>query len=219
MADVFISFSSKDARRVQEIHARLVERGLDVWWMNNIAPGDSAIREVSRELEGAKKVVLAWSRHAAESPYVEGEIMHAFGTRKLLPVRIEKWSWPAFLSSVQYIDMAPGDDETEAWRKLEDRLQAGFTGSDVGISTPHFAVPQSAGPVRAIAGSMLVLVLALLGALWVAFDAVTVGNVQILQALQFGLIALPILALAPVLIALQRVWVAWQSRPQKGAGQ
>ena len=46
--------------------------------------------------------MLTWSRSAEESPYVEGEIMHAFGARKLLPVRIEKWNWPAFLSSVQY---------------------------------------------------------------------------------------------------------------------
>src|SRR5262245_25868437 len=105
MADVFISFSSQDAERVARIHAGLIERNVDVWWMHNLLPGDSAIKTVSRELTSAKRVLLAWSRHAAESPYVEGEMMHAFGTRKLLPVRIEKWAWPAFLASVQYVDM------------------------------------------------------------------------------------------------------------------
>lgn len=104
MSDVFISFASKDGDRVARIHAHLVDRGFDVWWMRNLMPGDSPIQTVSRQLEDARNVVLAWSRSAEESPYVEGEIMHAIGTRKLLPVRIEKWKWPAFLSSVQYID-------------------------------------------------------------------------------------------------------------------
>ena len=86
MADVFISFSSSDAKRVQRIHARLIERGFDVWWMRDPLPGDSPIKMVSHEPAAARNVLLARSRSAEESPYVEGEIMHAFGARKLLPV-------------------------------------------------------------------------------------------------------------------------------------
>jgi hypothetical protein len=92
--------------------------------MRNLLPGDSPIMTVSRELVDARYVLLAWSRSAEESPYVEGEIMHAFGSRKLLPVRIEKWNWPAFLSSVQYVDMTPDDDEAKAWQPIEARLQS-----------------------------------------------------------------------------------------------
>jgi hypothetical protein len=129
MADVFISFSSRDAERVARIHDRLIERGFDVWWMRNLLPGDSPLQTVSRELVAARKVMLAWSRHAEASPYIEGEIMHAFGERKLLPVRIEKWAWPAFLSSVQYVDMTSIDDEAEAWRQIETRLEPSVAAS------------------------------------------------------------------------------------------
>lgn len=215
MADVFISFSSKDAGRVQRIHARLVERGFDVWWMKNIAPGDSTIKTVSRELECAKKVVLAWSRHAAESPYVEGEIMHAFGTRKLLPIRIEKWGWPAFLSSVQYIDMTSLDDETDAWRQLEERLLLKTMAGRARPATAFIAAPRSAGPVRTLAVVMLLLVS---GLFWLAFKAIDTADIQGLQWIQYGLFALPVLAGVPVLIAAHRVWAAWRSRPESVRG-
>lgn len=211
MADVFISFSSKDADRVARIHARLIERGFDVWWMQNLLPGDSPIKTVSRELTSAKSVMLAWSRHAEESPYVEGEMMHAFGARKLLPVRIEKWSWPAFLSSVQYVDMTPTDDETEAWRQIEARLQQ-KPQSDLHVAQPLIAAPRSAGPVRMLAAMMLVLVLALIAALAIAYDAIRDGNMQMVQLIQYSVLALPALSAALVVLAAQRVWGAWRSR-------
>ena len=211
MADVFISFSSKDADRVARIHGRLIERGFDVWWMHNLLPGDSPIRTVSRELTSAKRVVLAWSRHAEESPYVEGEMMHAFGARKLLPVRIEKWSWPAFLSSVQYVDMTPTDDETEAWRQIEARLQQ-TPQLDIRFAPPLIAAPRSAGPVRMLAAMMLVLVFALVAVLAIAYQAIRNGDTQVLQLIQYSILALPALSAALVLLAAQRVWGAWRSR-------
>ena len=211
MADVFISFSSKDAERVARIHARLIERGFDVWWMHNLLPGDSPIKTVTRELTAARKVMLAWSRHAEESPYVEGEMMHAFGARKLLPVRIEKWSWPAFLSSVQYVDMTPTDDEAEAWQQIEARLQQ-TPQLDIRVAPPRIAAPRSAGPVRTLAAMMLVLVFALVAVLAVAYQAIRNGDMQVLQLIQYSILALPALSASLVLLAAHRVWGAWRSR-------
>ena len=56
MSDVFISFASSDGKRVAPIHAGLIDRGYDVWWMRNLLPGDSPIKTVSRELVGARYV-------------------------------------------------------------------------------------------------------------------------------------------------------------------
>jgi hypothetical protein len=212
MADVFLSFSSQDAERVARIHAGLIERNVDVWWMHDLLPGDSAIQTVSRELTSAKRVLLAWSRHAEESPYVEGEVMHAFGTRKLLPVRIEKWAWPAFLASVQYLDMTAGDDEREAWRQIEARLQQQGPQPEARVATPRIAAPRSAGPVRLLAAMMLVLALALVGVLAMALQAVRNGDVQVVMLVQYGVIALPAISGALVLLAAQRVWGAWRAR-------
>src|SRR5688500_13495525 len=205
MADVFISFASNDTKRVERIHECLVDRGFDVWWMRNLLPGDSPITTVSRELEAARNVLLAWSRAAADSPYVEGEIMYAVGVRKLLPVRIEKWSWPAFLSSVQYVDLTPDDDEHEAWRRIEARLQqTSKEDASRGVLpavSQRFAVPRSAGPVGKIAVAMLVLALLLGGALDVAYEALLEGNMRALRAAQIIVRILPVLAIVPVLIA------------------
>ena len=166
--------------------------------MHNLLPGDSPITTVSRELTAAKRVVLAWSRHAEQSPYVEGEIMHAFGERKLLPVRIEKWSWPAFLSSVQYVDMTPADEEPEAWRQIESRLQQAPRSDAPPVVlpavTPRLAVPRSAGPVAKMAVAMLVLALLLAGALERAFRALLEGDMQALRVAQVVVLVLPVLA-------------------------
>jgi len=213
MADVFISFSSKDAERVARIHASLLERGFDVWWMHNLLPGDSPIKAVSRELTTAKKVVLAWSRYAEESPYVEGEIMHAFGERKLLPVRIEKWSWPAFLSSVQYVDMTSIDEEPEAWRQIETRLHQQVRMDSPHSPTPLIAVPRSAGPVRALAAMMIILVLVLIATLAAGYQAIRADDLQLLQLIRYGVLVLPAISGALVLVAAKRVWSAWRSRP------
>jgi hypothetical protein len=214
MADVFISFASDDAERVERIHARLVQRGFDVWWMRNLLPGDSPIKTVSRELVVAKNVLLAWSRSAEDSPYVEGEIMHAFGARKLLPVRIEKCSWPAFLSSVQYVDMTPDDDEVEAWRRIEARLQTPRNEVSFAV-TPRLAVPRSAGPVGKMAFAMVVLALMSAGALEGAYGALLRGDTEALRVAQFVVLVLPVLAAVPVLVAGRRVWRAWRSRPPR----
>jgi hypothetical protein len=215
MADVFISFSTLDTERVERIHDNLIERGFDVWWMRNLLPGDSALQTVSRELAGARRVVLAWSRHAAESPYVEGEIMHAFGARKLVPVRIEKWAWPAFLSSVQYIDMTATEDEAEAWRQVEARLRQTRQFDAPRLAGRLIAAPRSAGPVLLLAAMMLLLVFALMAALRIGFQAIQDGDLQMLQLVQYSILALPALSAAMVLVASQRVWGAWRSRPAR----
>lgn len=218
MADVFISFSNQDAERVERIHARLIERGFDVWWMRNLLPGDSPLKTVSHELADARKVVLAWSRHAEESPYVEGEIMHAFGARKLVPVRIEKWAWPAFLSSVQYIDMTATEDEAEAWRQIEARLRQNPQLNAPCLAGPFIAVPRSAGPVRKLAAMMLLLVFALIAVLRIGYQAIQDGDLQMLELVQYSVLALPALSAAMVLVASQRVWAAWRSRPARSEG-
>lgn len=218
MADVFISFSSKDAARVARIHARLLDRGFEVWWMHNLLPGESPIKTVSRELTAAQKVVLAWSRHAEESPYVEGEIMHAFGERKLLPVRLEKWSWPAFLSSVQYVDMTSADEEPEAWRQIEARLRQQSHIEMAHLTTPLIAAPRSAGPVRTLAVMMLVLVCALIAALAAGYQAIREGDLELVRLIRYGVLALPVVSGAMVLVAARRVWGAWRSRPAVGEG-
>lgn len=211
MADIFISYSGKDEARVADMHTHLRGRGFDVWWMKDIPPGASPIQAVSSELESATKVVLAWSRNAALSPYVEGEIMHAVGARKLVPVRIEKWAWPAFLASVQYVDLTDTDDKQEAWRRIEARLHGDASPM---ARVPAIAVPRSAGPVGFLLGTALVLAAALLGFFALSDRAIETGDTNLLQLLQYFVLTLPLLAAVPLVIAAIRLWGALSDRPQ-----
>lgn len=218
MADVFISFSSKDFERVSQLHDAFAARDIDVWWMKDISPGDSTIHVVSAELEKARRVVLAWSRHSANSPYVEGEIMHAFGTRKLIPVRIEPWAWPAFLSSVQFIDLPAEADIESVVDEIEARLTGVPTASTeqelVSINSQSFLIPRSAGPVFSLSAIITALALLYAGLLSVSFHALENGDERLLDMLYVGLSAFPVLALLPLGMSTFQLWRVWRARPK-----
>ena len=70
--------------------------------------------------------------------------------------------------------MTADDDEVEAWRRIEARLQQaprGDAAEDVPAVTPRLAVPRSAGPVRRMAFAMLALALMAAFALEAAYRA------------------------------------------------
>src|SRR5690349_915768 len=88
-ADVFISYSSRDAEVAQAVCAAIEEQGPRCW----IAPRDiEAGREWSAAIidgiRGARAMVLIFSAHSNESPQVLREIERAVSQRvTLLPFR------------------------------------------------------------------------------------------------------------------------------------
>ena len=75
MADIFISYAAVDRQRVHSLVAEFEAQGYSVWWDPRIGIGSSFDREIERELDEAKCVVVVWSESAVESEWVRNESM------------------------------------------------------------------------------------------------------------------------------------------------
>lgn len=87
MADIFISYSSKERYLAAALAAELSQNGYSVWWDHEIVGGADFRREIHRELSAARAVVVIWSEASIESRWVLEEADEALHTSKLIPLR------------------------------------------------------------------------------------------------------------------------------------
>jgi serine/threonine-protein kinase len=91
MPDVFISYKAEDRRRVQPLVQALQSDGYSVWWDQHISAGDEWRQTIERQLEAAKCVIVAWSKHSVgpEGHFVRDEATRAQQRRVYVPVTID----------------------------------------------------------------------------------------------------------------------------------
>jgi TIR domain len=92
----FISFSSKDQKFADRLHADLQNKGVRCWFAPHDLPiGAKIIDAIDEAIRLRDKVLLILSRNAIESDWVEDEVTKAFAeerTRKqlvLFPIRLD----------------------------------------------------------------------------------------------------------------------------------
>jgi hypothetical protein len=88
MADVFISFSSKDDQLAYFVHDHLVASGVSVFLAPaSLEPGQQWSEEVLNALRGSAWVTFLASRAACSSAWVQQELGVAIGMqKKLVPI-------------------------------------------------------------------------------------------------------------------------------------
>jgi TIR domain/Pentapeptide repeats (8 copies) len=92
----FISYSSKDQKFADRLHADLQNKGVRCWFAPHDMPiGAKIIDAIDEAIRLRDKVLLVLSRNAIESDWVEDEVIKAFAeerTRKqlvLFPIRLD----------------------------------------------------------------------------------------------------------------------------------
>lgn len=90
MARVFLSYAREDARKAQAIAAALEQSGHQVWWDHHIEAGAEYSRRIADALRDAETVVVLWSRHSVDSPWVRDEATVGRDSGRLLPVILGK---------------------------------------------------------------------------------------------------------------------------------
>ena len=73
MADVFIAYARVDSVIAEQLHAALVDTGLNVFRDRNILLGEDWARRIERETLSAKCVLALWTRDSILSGDVEWE--------------------------------------------------------------------------------------------------------------------------------------------------
>ena len=114
MTDLFISYSRQDLDQVEKLAVALEAAGLSVWWDRRIRSGDSFDRVIEHAIAAAKVVIVAWSRHSADSTWVRAEAGYALEHSKLVPVRLDEVAPPLRFLHVHTIDLSARDGSIDA---------------------------------------------------------------------------------------------------------
>ncbi|MGE0697917.1 MAG: toll/interleukin-1 receptor domain-containing protein [Hyphomicrobiaceae bacterium] len=77
MADLFISYSSKDRALAEALARDIKAAGWSVWWDPEIRAGEDYRDVILRELDVAKAVVVIWTKNSVKSEWVISEASRA----------------------------------------------------------------------------------------------------------------------------------------------
>jgi TolB-like protein/Tfp pilus assembly protein PilF len=130
MADVFIGYARLDRETIEKLASAIEAAGYSVWWDRQIIAGAEFSRDIERELQAARAVIIAWSRHANASPWVKDEAAVARDQAKLVPVSLDLEPPPMGFRQYQAIDFSrwKGQPGGPAVDDLLRALQARMSG-------------------------------------------------------------------------------------------
>jgi TolB-like protein len=104
MADIFLSYSRTDQAAAANL-AQLLERaGHSVWWDRYIKGGAAYAKDIERELQSARAVVVAWSETSIGSDWVKDEAAFGRDRHILVPVSLDGVDQPLGFRQYQTID-------------------------------------------------------------------------------------------------------------------
>jgi hypothetical protein len=181
LPDIFLSYCREDQATARRYAESLQREGLSVWWDQTLSTGEAYDEVTERALEGAKAVVVLWSRQSVSSRWVRAEATTADRKRVLAPVMIEPCKRPIMFELTQTAELFGwnGDTNDLKWRSfvadlgrmVQRGVPAGSSGLPSNLPTPRDAAGTGAvsrpGRSRwpAIAAGLAVLVL-LSGGFW-----------------------------------------------------
>lgn len=129
MADIFVSYSSKDRDIAVTFCAALSALGYTVWRDNLLTPFEAWDEVLERELNTARCVLVLWSPNAVQSQWVRNEASRALRQNKLVPLRVAQCEPPLGFEHVQIADLVgwQGDDAHVGWSRALGWIES-FTG-------------------------------------------------------------------------------------------
>lgn len=144
MADgntIYLAHAHEDNATTDRVERDLRLRGLSVWYdRDQLLTGEDMVRGMNEGLGAYDFFLVAWSKHAAASGWVEREISTALvqqisDQRRLIPLLLDDTPLPPLLRAVKYVDLR--SDYDAGFRQLVDTLTERFTrGSALQVETP-----------------------------------------------------------------------------------
>lgn len=122
MARVFISYSSEDAKFVDDLVRKLSLRNVDVWYAKNeIKVGDSIVRKITNAIQASDWLLIVLSKSSIKSRWVQQELNSALAIAVqreayILPVLIDTIEMPSLLVDRKYADFTR--DPEQAFQDL-----------------------------------------------------------------------------------------------------
>ncbi len=141
MADVFVSYVREDRDIAEKLASGLIAAGFSVWWDRHIRGGVEFAKEIERELDAARAVIVLWSGDSLGSRWVRDEAEQAREEDKLIPVRLDGVQPPLGFRQTQALDFTgwKGDPDAATFTGLVDSVRhfvGGAVSSSPGVATP-----------------------------------------------------------------------------------
>ena len=128
MADVFLSYASEDRARITTLVSALERAGISVWWDRLLISGPEFTHSIQRELDGARCVVVAWSRHSVNSAWVRDEAQEGLEQQRLVPCCIDDVRPPLGFRSLQTVQLTEWPDRQDELPRLLEGVNACLSG-------------------------------------------------------------------------------------------
>ncbi len=126
MADIFLSYASRDRERAQAVATGLEAEGLSVFWDRELTSGEKYREHIEKEMQSARVALVLWSEHSLQSAWVVDEADFARKAGKLIPVLIDDVRPPLGFAQVQSLRLTDwrGDRSAPDWRRLIETLRS-----------------------------------------------------------------------------------------------
>jgi len=172
-AQVFLSYAHQDRARARMVIEALRQRGIEVWWDQDIVTGQNWENEIEQALRRSRGVIVLWSRYSVVSEEVKAEAHYARGEKKLIPVRLDDVEIPVRYRLTQTVDLGTWDgaDEAAAFRELLDDVRACAGKTAVPACAARPAGSGGAGKAAWRAG--------LVSWAWIVFPSVVIGGLAL----------------------------------------
>ena len=160
MADIFISYASKDRARAGVLAQALGAHGWSIWWDREIPLGKSFDEVIEKALMDAQCVVVLWSAVSIASDWVRNEASEAKRRGMLIPVFIEPVEAPLAFRLLNGADLRDwrGDPKDGEFLRLVERVgellaeknEAGTKRQSSVESPPGFSARHRSSPRTAL---------------------------------------------------------------------
>jgi RNAse (barnase) inhibitor barstar len=145
MADIFLSYSSKDRDRAAALAQALIQSGLTVFWDRKIPAGQNYHEYLESQLRLARLVVVIWTPASVASDWVKLEADEGIERDALLPVLMQDVQVPLRFKHVQMADLRSwrGSAEERSFKDLIEAItrKAGRRGYDTATPGPTVNKP------------------------------------------------------------------------------
>ena len=148
MADIFVSYKKEDKSRVAPIVDGLRAEGLDLWWDNDLGPGQPWDETIKSNLDHAKCIVAIWSALSITAPWVKEEAGHGKSRGILVPARIHDVEPPLGFGLIQAADLRTwkGDRADPNWRAFVEHIRKVLRGERIAqLALPQMGRSRAAG--------------------------------------------------------------------------
>ncbi len=167
MADVFLSYSSKDRAAAERVQIALTAKNIDVFWDQETPPGQDWDTWIRTKLSTCRVAVVLWSRASVKSENVRHEAIVARKAGKFLPACVEPLEpedFPMGLYIVQAVNLTDWRSESsKGIARLVAEIEVRLGRALSAAMSPSRAAAQPTTNAGALVGGLAALALAAFG--------------------------------------------------------